>query len=247
VRAWSAGPGPAEAVAPKHPRVVLVTDPSFGDARIARAVAAAADAFPPGWLCVQLRDKRRPRSGLRLFAMELRRITGRAGAWLVVNGDVGVARDAGAEGVHFGGGAGPNAPAEARRACGEHAWVSVAAHSDEDVRAAVASGADAALVSPIFASRPPAILSPLGSGAKVARGTAALVSARAIAEGEVGATGRCPRGRLLVFALGGVTAERARRCVVAGADGVGVVRDILDRADPFRAARALHDALSRRC
>jgi thiamine-phosphate pyrophosphorylase len=216
-----------------RPRVVLVTDPAFGDDGIARAVEEAGEALPPGWLCVQLRDKGRPRTGLRLFAARLRRVTRDLGAWLVVNADAVVARDVGADGVHLGGGAGT--PSDARRVCGPGAWVSVAAHSDHDVRGAIAAGADAVLVSPVFASRPASPLAP----AKVGRGTAALASARAIVD-------QAGRG-VLVYALGGVTSATARACRAAGADGVAVVRDIFESAEPYRAARAIHDALARRC
>ncbi|HEY4016959.1 MAG TPA: thiamine phosphate synthase [Polyangiaceae bacterium] len=216
-----------------RPRVVLVTDPAFGDDGIARAVAEAAAALPPGWLCVQLRDKARTRTGLRLFGARLRNITRSLGARLVINGDAVVARDVGADGVHFGAGAG--APSDARRICGVGVWVSVAAHSDEDIHAAIGSGADAVLVSPVFASRPSSSAAP----AKTGRGTVALEKARA-------AVDRAERG-LLVYALGGVTAATARRCIDAGADGVAVIREILGNAEPYRAARALHDALARRC
>jgi thiamine-phosphate pyrophosphorylase len=215
-----------------RPRVVLVTDPAFGDEGIVEGVVQAALALPAGWLCVQLRDKARPRTGLRLFAARLRRITRGLGAWLVINGDAVVARDVGADGVHLGRGAGE--PAEARRVCGAGAWISVAAHSDDDVRAAVGR-ADAVLVSPIFASRPASPAAP----PKMGRGTEALEHARAVA-------GQASPGAL-IYALGGVTAASARRCLDAGADGIAVVREILGSAEPYRAARAIHDALARRC
>ena len=77
-----------------------------------------------------------------------------AGALLVVNGDAGLARDVGADGVHLGGGAGDVGGGAVAR--GSPAWVSVAAHSDDDVTAARdGEGADAVLVSPVFATRPP--------------------------------------------------------------------------------------------
>ncbi len=209
-----------------RPRVVLVTDPAFADEVIVRCVERAARAMPPGTLCVQLRDKRRGPASLRLFAATLRAVTAREGAWLVVNGDPRIARDAGADGVHLGGGAGPVAGARAVLGRG---WVSVAAHSDADVARAAADGADAVLVSPIFATRPP---SP-GAPEKAPRGLWALRSARAVA-------GR----RLALYALGGVTVERAPASVAAGADGVAVLRALLASDDPGRLARALHDAIA---
>ncbi len=213
-----------------RPRIVLVTDPAFGDEAILRCVARTAEALPSGWLCVQLRDKVRTRTGLRLFARQLRRVTSDVGALLVVNGDAVVARDSGADGVHLGGGGG--APEEARAVFGRGAWISMAAHCDDDVRAAIDGGADAVLVGPIFSSRPP---SP-GAASKAGRGVGALRAAHALAAPHVA-----------VVALGGVTPEKARDCANGGADGVGVIRALLGSDDPGRVARAFHDALARRC
>jgi thiamine-phosphate pyrophosphorylase len=217
---------------------VLVTDPTFGDEAIVRCVEAAAAALPAGVLCVQLRDKQRLIPSLRLMAIRLRVATRRAGALLVINGNAGLARDVGADGVHLGRGAG--GVSAARRVFGRPTWVSVAAHDDEDVRRAVDEGADAALVSPIFPTRPPSTSS---HGAHVARavtqksprGLDALKAARALAG-----------SRMMLLALGGVTVDRVRPCVAAGADGVAVLRALLASPDPASVARAIHDVLAPR-
>jgi len=215
-----------------RPRLVLVTDPSFGDDAIVRCAAAVATALPPGAFCVQLRDKRRSIASLRLLASGLRIATSKAGALLVINGHPRLARDVGADGVHLGGGAGT--VAEARSALGRPTWVSVAAHSDEDVARAVGAGADAVLVSPIFATRSPSSFLVAGAE-KAPRGLAAIRAARAIAG-----------ARLAVFALGGVTLERVRPCADAGADGVAVMRALLANDRPAAQARAIHDVLAPR-
>jgi thiamine-phosphate pyrophosphorylase len=214
------------------PRLILVTDPSFGDEAILRCVARVAAELPPGAFGVQLRDKARPIVSLRTFALALRTVTGRAAAWLIVNGHPRLARDVGADGVHLGGGAG--AVADARAAFGRKTWVSVAAHSDDDVRRAAADGADAVLVSPIFPTRAPS----RSVVAKQERGLGALRSARAV----VTAAG----SRMPLYALGGITAERVPGCIQAGADGVAVLRALLASDRPGAVARAIHDALPRR-
>jgi thiamine-phosphate pyrophosphorylase len=211
------------------PRVILVTDPAFGDDVIARCVDAIARELPPGWLCVQLRDKRRPIVSLRVFASRLRLVTGAVGASLVINGDARLARDIGADSVHLGGDAGT--VAEARTICGRSAWVSVAAHSNAAVQRGADDGADAVLVSPIFPSRPPS----LSGAAKAGRGLDAVRAAR-IVVGQ----------RCAVYALGGVNAGNASACAAAGADGVALIRAMLASAEPARVARALHDALASR-
>jgi thiamine-phosphate pyrophosphorylase len=202
-------------------RIVLVTDPAFADERIVSCIRHAAGALPPGALCVQLRDRRRARTGLRLFASRLRHVTRDLGVSLVVNGDAEIARDVGADGVHLPERA-ESSVSKARAVCGPRAWISVAAHSDDATARAVRDGADAVLVSPVFS--------------KDARGVAALRSARSVAARA-----------LQIYALGGVTPDNARSCALAGADGVAVIRALLASDEPARAARRLHDALTSRC
>jgi thiamine-phosphate pyrophosphorylase len=208
-------------------RIVLVTDPAFGDDWIVRCVREVARALPRGALCVQLRDKRRARASLRVFAGGLRAVTRGVGATLVVNGEPALARDVGADGVHLASG---GLSVAAARAIVGAAWISVAAHDDGDVRRAVADGADAVLVSPVFASRPPGI----SAASKEGRGLGAIAAASAIARG------------LRVFALGGIDEHNARRCVEAGAHGVAVMKALLASDSPARVARAIHDAVEPR-
>jgi thiamine-phosphate pyrophosphorylase len=209
--------------------VVLITDPAFGDDVIIRCVQKAGAALPAGALCVQLRDKGRPLVSLRLFAWQLRKATHSVGALFVVNGDARLARDVGADGVHV---PGAESRVECARAVLRHGWISVAAHSDIDVLAAADQGADAVLVSPVFVTRPPSLLAKSKSG----RGLGAIRSAR-LAAGS----------RLAIYALGGVSPDNAGDCVSAGANGVAVIRALLGSGDCARVARALHDAVVRRC
>jgi thiamine-phosphate pyrophosphorylase len=214
-----------------RPALILVTDPAFGDDVIEARTRVIAAALPRGALAVHLRDGLRAKSSMRLFAARLRRLTKSLGARLVVNGDPYIARDVGADGVHLGRG-GPQI-AEARAVYGG-AWVSVAAHSDADVERALREGADAVLVSPVFATRPPSPFAP----EKSPRGLDALRSARALAG-----------ARLAIYALGGVTAENAAACVKAGADGLAGIRALLGVSDATllsRVSRLFGDATAGR-
>ena len=217
----------------RPPRVLLVTDAVFGDDVVLDCVRRAGGSLPRGQFGVQLRDKRRPIVSLRVFAWQLRRATRAAGALLFVNGNAQLARDVGADGVHLGTGAGT--VARARAIFGRACWVSVAAHSDDDVRHAVGEGADAVLVSPVFGSRSHSPLQEPEGERKVGRGVEAIRSARRAA-----ALGS------FLYALGGVTADTATACATAGADGVALVRGLLGCAEPGRVARAIHDAFDRR-
>jgi thiamine-phosphate pyrophosphorylase len=199
------------------PRILLITDAAYPEAVVLRAVEAAARALPTGAFAVQLREKETARDLLK-WATRLRGVTRELGVPLVVNTDVQLAREVGADGVHFGGGA----TAEEVLA-GRGLWRSMAAHSDKDVTLAREREVDAVLVSPIFAT----------PGKGEPRGVEALRRAIAIAE-----------GRVRVIALGGIGRGEAGKCGEAGAHGVAVIRGLLAEGDVARAARGLFEGVT---
>jgi thiamine-phosphate pyrophosphorylase len=186
------------------PRLVVVTPSGPFDVGIVRA---AAEALPKGTLAVQLREKEDRDRRVHLAPILRDALRGQL---LVINGDLELARDVGADGLHV-----PSA-ARAREILPE-AWISVPAHDDEDVRRAANEGANAALVSPIFAT----------PGKGPPRGLEAIRAARRLAPG------------LAIYALGGVSLANAEACCSAGATGVAVIRAFFGAADPVAAARAL--------
>lgn len=199
------------------PVLVLVTDPRWSIEHTSRVVARAAAALGPGRLMVQLRDKGSPIADLRSAAIALRRVTEDSGALLCMNAirespsaALAIAAEVAADAAHVACEA--RAVAEARRFA---RWISTPSHSDEDVERAELAGADALLVSPIFES----------PGKGPPRGPEALRSAR--------------RGRSRVYALGGVTADKAQMCARAGAHGLAVIRALLDAHDPAERAMEL--------
>ena len=123
----------------------------------------------------------------------------------------------GLEGVHLGG------PLRAKLGSVEAPWISVPAHTDDEVADAAQRGATAVYVSPIFAT----------PGKGPARGVDAIVRAQALA------------GATSVYALGGVEASNAEACVAAGADGVAVIRAIAGAPSPADALRAIDRAVRR--
>ena len=124
---------------------------------------------------------------------------------LIVNRRVDLARRVRADGVH-----GEDLPSEL-------AWRSSPAHDTHQLQNARISGANAALVSPIFASPDKA----------APRGVSALREARAIAP------------EMTLVALGGIDATNARACREAGADAVAVIRAIFESSDPAAVAARL--------
>ncbi|HWL85804.1 MAG TPA: thiamine phosphate synthase, partial [Polyangiaceae bacterium] len=175
---------------------------------------------------VQLRDKRASRDELRARARTLRALTALHGVAFIVNGDADLAAEVDADAVHVPGFARDrDAIGRARAAVGPLRAIHVPVHTNEEVARAQDDGADALLVSPIFDS----------PGKGPARGVRALMEARARLRDDARPHARPMR----IYALGGIDAARARACRDAGADGVAVIRALLDAPDPVATARAL--------
>lgn len=190
------------------PPLLAVTD-RHGAARplieTVRAMAGGGGRFV--WL--RDRDLDRPaRAGLARDLIALLRPLGGA---LVVGGDVELAHETGARGVHLAGSAGRVGIRSAREKLGPAALIGISAHSVPEIGTAAEAGADYATLSPIFpsASKP---------GYGPALGPEALHAAS--------------RFGLPVFALGGIDPGNARACREAGAAGVAVMGGLMRAADP---------------
>ncbi|WP_394848995.1 thiamine phosphate synthase [Pendulispora brunnea] len=197
-------------------RVLLITDPSYAAAHVDAVVAVVSGALGP-LFAVQLRDKGASAGDLRMRAVALRALTRAGGASFIVNGSPELAAEVGADGVHLPGFAqDPSILGRARAIVGPSGTLYVPVHTRHEVLLARDGGADALLVSPIFDS----------PGKGPARGVAALAEARALAP-------------LSIYALGGIDASHVAACHRAGADGVAIIRALLDAPDPVATARAL--------
>ncbi|RYE93870.1 MAG: thiamine phosphate synthase [Myxococcales bacterium] len=166
--------------------------------------------LPADRLAVQVRLPGEPAAALLRWGQTLRQVLG-DDVPLIVNDRLDVAHALGAAGVHLGRqsvGVG-----EARALLGPGCWVSRACHDLDELALASREGADAALLSPVFAS--PGKGAPLGLDA--VRAAAASLP------------------RLALYALGGVDAASAPGCLQAGARGVAVVRAALD-PEPWSAS-----------
>ena len=130
------------------------------------------------------------------MARHARRAADRTGALLLVTNRLAVAK-AVAHGVHLG--VGGATPAEARRFLGEAACIGVSLHRGDDPESAAYADADYFLYSPVFETVSKPGVPPVGRAAL----------------SEV-----CRASSRPVFALGGVTPERAAACLEAGAHGV---------------------------
>lgn len=176
--------------------------------RLSALVRAALDGGTP---FVQYRNKSAPRALRRAQAAEMLRICRAAGASLIINDDVWLAVEIGADGAHVGRGDAPgDSIAAARAALGPKRILGVSCYADLALaEAAARAGADYIAFGAMFPSRtkPDTTRAPL----------AILGEAR--------------RFGLPVAAIGGITFDNAPQVIAAGADILAVVSDLFDAMD----------------
>ncbi len=188
--------------------VITDEDPDL-ESRVAAALAGGARA-------VQYRDKsggdHRPAQ-----AAALRNLCREHGALFLVNDDVALARQVGADGVHLGQHDTPLA--EARAALGPEAVIGITCHGSLSLaRLAAEAGADYVAFGRFF----PSLTKPEAPPAPVSL----LEAARAVLA-------------LPLVAIGGITAENGAALVAAGAHMLAASRGVLGQRDVTAAARAL--------
>lgn len=194
-------------------RLYLITDrrclpPGTLVERVARAIEG-------GVRLVQLREKDLDDAALLPLALIVRAVCTAGGARLIVNRNLPVALQCGADGLHIGMAELPHIAA-LRRQAGPDLLIGVSTHSPEEARDAQAAGADFVTLGPVFHTPSKAGMGePLGP-AEVARGLRMC--------------------SLPVFALGGVNAGCLAALQQEGIGRVAVIRAILAADDPGRAA-----------
>ncbi len=184
--------------------------------RLSALVQAALNGGAP---FIQYRNKTASRPLRRAQAAELLRICRGAGARLIINDDVWLAVELGADGAHIGRDDAPGGSlAAARDALGPKRILGVSCYN-EMARAAeaAAAGADYLAFGSVFASRtkPHAVRAPL----------------QLLAEAR-------QRFDLPVAAIGGITLGNAREALAAGADLLAVASDLFDAMDIQARAKA---------
>jgi len=163
--------------------------------------ARAADRLPGGSAII-LRDY--ALAEREALACELAEVARRRGLKLLIAGDAALAIRVGAAGIHL-----PEARAgEARRWRHRRHWlITVAAHSRQALHNAALCGADAALLSPVFATASHPERRPLGpEGFNMLAGQA----------------------KLPVYALGGVDCDNAARLIYGRAAGIAAITAFAD-------------------
>lgn len=186
-----------------------------------RALAdCVRDAVAGGATFVQLREKHASHDEALALARELKAVCSEAGVPFVIDDDVALAAEVGADGVHVG--QSDMACAEARRILGEDAIVGVSAQTVEEALAAEAAGADY-----------------LGVGAL--HPTPTKPDAVDVTMDELRRI--CDAVSIPVVGIGGVDATTASELAGAGVDGGAVVSAIFAADDCRAAAEDLAAAL----
>ena len=123
---------------PEMLRLYAVTDRAWvGAQTLPQQVEAALKG---GATCVQLREKHLDDAAIRAEALEISALCKQYRVPFILNDNVALAAECGADGVHLG--QEDMDPAQARRILGPDAIIGVSAHSVAEAKAAVAAGAD---------------------------------------------------------------------------------------------------------
>lgn len=178
------------------------------DALLPRLSAMVASALKGGVRLVQYRNKTASAPLRRSQAAELLRICRASGAALIINDDLSLALDVGADGVHLGGDDGDLSVA--RNALGPNRILGASCYNNiARGEAATRAGADYLAFGSMFSSKSKTTV--------VAAPLTILSEAR--------------RFGLPIAAIGGITLDNAPEVIHAGADMVAVISDLFDTTD----------------
>ncbi len=180
-------------------KIILVTDRKLCAAR--DFLDIVADAVDAGIDIVQIREKDLLGKALFDLTRKIVALVGTRPCDVFVNGRYDVALAAGAAGVHLGYDSIP--PEAVRKAVGDRLKIGISIHSLEEAREAHATGADFAVLGPVF--RTPSkegIIEPLGVDRL----------------GEAVSLSKIP-----LFAIGGIDEEKIHLLAGTGVEGVAMI------------------------
>ncbi len=198
----------------------LITDRNQTNARTIEQVVEEACAS--GVRAVQVRERDLDAGSLLDLSRRLRKITAAHGAMLFINDRIDVTLLSDADGVHLR--ESSVTPSEARRLLDAKKLIGASIHSYDKARQAERDGADFLLLGPVFETLSKAVY-----GAPLGLETLSEVT-RSIS--------------IPVYAVGGITPDRARACIEAGAYGVAAVSAVCRAQNIPEAIRQFRHALT---
>ena len=185
----------------------------------------AAECFDAGATLVQIRAKRLAARDLLNEAAAILRRAEAVQATVIINDRGDIARMAGAAGVHVG--QDDLTPLQVRGVVGHHAIVGLSTHTAEQLDAALRQPINYVAVGPVFDTGTKAT-GYEALGLEAVRAAASMASSR----------------RLPLVCIGGVTLDRARSVIEAGAQSVAVISDLLTTGRPGRRVQEFLNALA---
>lgn len=205
---------------PEMLRLYAVTDRAWvGAQTLPQQVEAALKG---GATCVQLREKHLDDAAIRAEALEISALCKQYHVPFILNDNVALAAECGADGVHLG--QEDMDPAQARRILGPDAIIGVSAHSVAEAKAAVAAGADYLGCGAMFATT-----------TKTDTTTLPKETLRAI----------CEAVPVPVVAIGGIHKENLLSLADCGEAGVALVSAIFAAKDIEAECRKLRQLVSK--
>lgn len=208
------------------------TNPKFRDIRLycfspgpflrgRDPLEVAAAQIRGGADVIQLREKEMSRRGRLELGLRLRRLTKGEGVLFIVNDDVDLALILDADGVHLGQ---DDIPIQYARPLMKDKIIGISTHSIEQVREAVASGADYIGVGPVFETTTKEDREPLIGLDLLAR-----------------IRDNCP---VPYVAIGGISKDNVRSLRAVGCERAAVISDVLLAPDIEERCRILKRMLS---
>ena len=175
------------------------------------------EALRGGVRAVQLREKDLSTKELYETAYELRRLTSRYGAKLLINDRVDVALAVDADGVHIGGSSLPIY--KVRKLLGEKKLIGVSCHNQVQAITAQEMGADFVTFGPVYFT-----------ASKAAYGDPVGLELLETVTHML---------QIPVFALGGISTKNCAEAVSCGVRGIAVISAVMSALEPRNAAKAL--------
>lgn len=204
------------------PPLYVICDETVCERAGWRVADYASACMQGGATLLQLRAKQATGRSMLAAAEAMVRRAEEVGARIIVNDRADIAALAGAHGVHVG--QEDLGPAAVRRVLGAAALVGLSTHTPEQVARGLGEPVDYLAVGPVFETTTKAT----GYGAVGVEG----VHAAALAVRQVS-----------LVAIGGITLDRARDVIAAGAHSLAVVGDLLIHGDPAGRVRQYLDLL----
>ena len=193
-------------------RIYLVTDRKIAKQPFLKVIK---EALKGGVKAIQLREKDLSSEEMYGLAKEIRNITEKKNALLIINDRIDIALAAGADGVHLGWQSMP--VKEARRILGKKKLIGVSTHSLKDAVLAQKNGADFITFGTIY----PTVSK---EGLTDFKGPEAIKEIR-------------KKIKIPLIAIGGIKEGNIKDVILKGADGVAIISAIMASEKPYEAAK----------